>query len=165
MKNRPSSETTAATGSSDAPAAGTLMAAAAPHSLPTNHRPVSWARDFYLGSDGARTTYFRLGSNGGRPAFCSACAPPPRHVAGAEAAPGSSGRRRVPPLGCTGGGGGGEGERERRSCVPAVPGPCPAGKGRAATGERGGVVAVETGLAPLLRAPDWGGGSVGPGGP
>lgn len=53
VKDRPSREITAATGSSDAPAAGTLMAAAAPHSLPTNHRPVVWARDLYLGSDGA----------------------------------------------------------------------------------------------------------------
>lgn len=88
------------------------MAAAAPHTPPTNHRSAAVPRDLRLGSDGAGATYFRLGSNGGCLLFRFARAPPRRHVAGAGAAPGSSGRRRVPPLGRAGGGG------ERRSGVP-----------------------------------------------
>lgn len=43
------------------------MAAAAPHSPPTNHRPAAAARDFCLGSDGARTAYACLDSKGGLP--------------------------------------------------------------------------------------------------
>lgn len=115
VRNRPNSWTAPTTGSSDVPARGALMAAAAPHPPPTNHRASAGPRDFCLGSDGADIAYFRLGSYGG----CPPSAPPARLPAVtwpcAGAAPGSSGRRRVPPLGRAGG------TEEEESGGPASP--------------------------------------------